>query len=456
MQAHTLPRRRRRRLGAAATLVAVGPMLISVLISSIPQAAAEEPPDFPSQAEVEQAQQRAASTARSVEAIQADLAAAGEQLERLEAEQAEAFDRYYAAVDELEQARYKADEAADRAERYSARLERQRGEMADLVADTYQGGASFGQMRAYLVSENGGRLLDRISAFKGVSSQMSQQFDAYAAEYAITEAHRQQAREAAKSARAVAAEAERIRQSAQAAVTEQQSSVAGIQQQREAMLSELAEAQHISVSMARERQDALEQIEAERLAAARRARAQARADRQADLAAQRAARQERLAERRAERREARADAVDRDPAPSRASRPDVVLPLSPTAYYYSQDNYGSCGSYWSSCHTGNDFSTSCGTPVLASTDGVVNIRYDQSWSGYWLVEVVSNQGVVTWYAHMQDLYVSDGQSVMAGQQVGEVGTEGNSTGCHLHFEVRPGGGYPIDPVDWLASHGVYA
>ncbi|MGH3431227.1 MAG: M23 family metallopeptidase, partial [Thermocrispum sp.] len=170
------------------------------------------------------------------------------------------------------------------------------------------------------------------------------------------------------------------------------------------------------------------------------------------------------ADRRAEREAAQAERRSRPkppaprpskPAPRPAPSSSVVPPVPTTSGYYNQNNYGRCGSMWSSCHTGTDFSVSCGTPVLASNSGIVNIRTDQSWSGIWLVEVIGHDGVVTWYAHMQAVHVIDGQGVAAGQQIGSVGTLGNSTGCHLHFEVRPGGGGPIDPVGWFARHGVY-
>ena len=61
----------------------------------------------------------------------------------------------------------------------------------------------------------------------------------------------------------------------------------------------------------------------------------------------------------------------------------------------------------------------------------------QAWAGPWLVKVSHGPGrLTTWYAHMQKLLVTDGQTVTAGQQIGEVGAEGNATGCHLHFEVH--------------------
>lgn len=132
---------------------------------------------------------------------------------------------------------------------------------------------------------------------------------------------------------------------------------------------------------------------------------------------------------------------------------DVVLPVAQAGVSVDQANFGNAGAMWTSTHTGTDFSASCGTPVVAATGGTVTVRTDQSWSGPWLVEINSGPGgVVTWYAHMQQVDVASGDRVRAGQSIGEVGTLGNSTGCHLHFEVRPGGGDPIDPTPWLAKN----
>ena len=50
--------------------------------------------------------------------------------------------------------------------------------------------------------------------------------------------------------------------------------------------------------------------------------------------------------------------------------------------------------------------------------------------------------------------MSVGQRVTAGEQIAEMGNEGQSTGPHLHFEVRPGGGNAIDPVPWLKDRGI--
>lgn len=126
----------------------------------------------------------------------------------------------------------------------------------------------------------------------------------------------------------------------------------------------------------------------------------------------------------------------------------VVHPLADPGTYVDSFSFGATGAMWESTHTGTDFATACGTPVLAATDGRVAVRTDQPWSGPWLVQVDSGQ-VETWYAHMQAIKVSNGQDVRAGDVIGRVGSEGNSSGCHLHFEVRPGGGSPVDPSEWL-------
>lgn len=135
----------------------------------------------------------------------------------------------------------------------------------------------------------------------------------------------------------------------------------------------------------------------------------------------------------------------------------VTFPLPRGSSYVDQSNWGASGARWSSGHTGTDFSAACGTPVLAATNGTVIVRTDQPWSGRWLVQVSTGEGrLTTWYAHMQALNVEDGESVDAGQQIGEVGTLGNSTGCHLHFEVHPQGGSiyedNVDPSAWLARN----
>ncbi len=135
----------------------------------------------------------------------------------------------------------------------------------------------------------------------------------------------------------------------------------------------------------------------------------------------------------------------------------MVFPLPQRSGYRDAHNFGRAGAQWASVHTGDDLSVACGTPVLAATAGTVIIRTDQPWAGRWLVQVSTGPGqLTTWYAHMRAVTVTEGQTVRAGQQIGEVGDLGNATGCHLHFEVHPHGGTiyqdSVDPIAWLRAH----
>ncbi|WP_328885830.1 M23 family metallopeptidase [Streptomyces sp. NBC_00316] len=120
-------------------------------------------------------------------------------------------------------------------------------------------------------------------------------------------------------------------------------------------------------------------------------------------------------------------------------------------------NYRASGANWSSgSHTGIDFPVATGTSVKAITSGTV---VTAGWGGAYGNQVVIKHadGRYSQYGHLSSLSVSAGQTVTVGQQVGLSGATGNVTGPHLHFEVRTGPAYgsDIDPVAYLASHGIY-
>jgi murein DD-endopeptidase MepM/ murein hydrolase activator NlpD len=103
-------------------------------------------------------------------------------------------------------------------------------------------------------------------------------------------------------------------------------------------------------------------------------------------------------------------------------------------------------------HAGIDLGSGYGAPVWSAAPGTV--VFAGAASGYGTLVVVSHGTVdgtdlSTAYAHMSAVLVSEGQQVARGQQVGRVGNEGNSTGPHLHFEVRRNG-EPVDPLDWVS------
>jgi murein DD-endopeptidase MepM/ murein hydrolase activator NlpD len=129
------------------------------------------------------------------------------------------------------------------------------------------------------------------------------------------------------------------------------------------------------------------------------------------------------------------------------SQGPLRFPVADGSYSMSA-GYGDSGSLWSSgSHTGQDFSAPTGTPVYASADGVVSLETN-AWAGT-LVRIDHGGGVETWYAHMDTVGVTDGQIVSAGNAIGTVGSRGNSTGPHLHFELRLDGS-GVDPMAVLS------
>ncbi|MFD8404074.1 LysM peptidoglycan-binding domain-containing M23 family metallopeptidase [Streptomyces anulatus] len=118
--------------------------------------------------------------------------------------------------------------------------------------------------------------------------------------------------------------------------------------------------------------------------------------------------------------------------------------------------YRASGASWSSgYHTGSDFQAASGTPVLAIGPGTV-VSAGNSGSYGNEVVIKHEDGMYSQYAHQSSLNVSVGQTVTGGQQIGLSGSTGNSTGPHLHFEVRTGPSYgsDVDPIAYLRQHGV--
>lgn len=97
-------------------------------------------------------------------------------------------------------------------------------------------------------------------------------------------------------------------------------------------------------------------------------------------------------------------------------------------------------------HSGLDLAAAAGTPVHASSAGVVTIA---GWSGnYGLLVELAGPDMVTRYGHLSALEVATGDPVEVGQVIGYVGSTGRSTGPHLHFEVRING-EAVNPLPYL-------
>ncbi|MDQ0792485.1 transglycosylase family protein [Streptomyces sp. B1I3] len=117
--------------------------------------------------------------------------------------------------------------------------------------------------------------------------------------------------------------------------------------------------------------------------------------------------------------------------------------------------YHQAGSWSSGYHTGVDFPVPTGTSVKAVASGTV---VSAGWAGAYGYEIVirHSDGKYSQYAHLSALHVREGQRVESGRRIARSGSTGNSTGPHLHFEIRTGPGYgsDVDPLAYLRAGGV--
>lgn len=120
-----------------------------------------------------------------------------------------------------------------------------------------------------------------------------------------------------------------------------------------------------------------------------------------------------------------------------------VLPVSGTI----SSRFGVSSSIRSGAHTGLDIACSKGTDIRVVAKGKVTFAGYKGAYGN-LVKVDHGNGIETWYAHCSKIYVKEGQKVESGKVIAAVGSTGNSTGPHLHLEIRIGG-TAVNPQKYL-------
>lgn len=121
----------------------------------------------------------------------------------------------------------------------------------------------------------------------------------------------------------------------------------------------------------------------------------------------------------------------------------ATLPVTGTI----SSRYGVRSKIRVSTHTGLDIAVSTGTPIKVIADGtVVSAQYTGAYGN--LVKIDHGNGFESWYAHTSKMYVTVGQKVSAGDVIAAVGSTGNSTGPHLHLEIRING-QSVDPQKYL-------
>ncbi len=129
-------------------------------------------------------------------------------------------------------------------------------------------------------------------------------------------------------------------------------------------------------------------------------------------------------------------------APSANSENDFIWPIEKFDRITS-----TFGRRWSTFHEGIDIPAARGIPIYAACNGrVVTSRFLDNYGNSVLIEHRDN--LFTRYCHASELFVKEGDIVKKGQLIANAGSTGNSTGNHLHFEVRYGD-FPLNPLDFL-------
>ena len=127
-----------------------------------------------------------------------------------------------------------------------------------------------------------------------------------------------------------------------------------------------------------------------------------------------------------------------------AEKSPFALPL--TSSFRFTSGYGR---RWGRLHAGTDLAGAHGSPVVATADGTVTHAGWESGYGQ-LVTVRHAFGIETRYAHLSEIKVNVGDRVSRGERIGDMGNSGNSTGTHLHYEVRVGGN-PVTPMTFIKA-----
>ena len=123
----------------------------------------------------------------------------------------------------------------------------------------------------------------------------------------------------------------------------------------------------------------------------------------------------------------------------------------PVSDFTISASFGESSGLWANGHTGTDFNTYSGAPIYAVANGVItSTGYDGAYGNKTVLTL--EDGTELWFCHQSSFSVVAGDFVRSGELIGAVGSTGNSTGSHLHLEVRPGGGDPVDAYAALIAN----
>ena len=427
---------------------------------------------------------------QSLEQAEAQLPGAQSELEAARAAAAAAGQADAAAAAALAAAQAEVERTKAEIEALRQKIESLKAALGSFARQVYTDGGDIAEIDVILNSRDLSEITEKLESMqtvtRGKNRSMVEFLEAKAELDAALLRLEEQERQA-EQMKAQAAAALQNAQAAEARATAAKASVDQLVQQRSGAVS-VIESQRGQVQAQYENlratQDEIGRILAEREAerlrreAEERARAEAEAARQREIARQAAeaaaaAQAAALAEQQRQNQAAAAaaqataaaaaqqaqsaqqaavraqDVAQQAAAPARAGSGGWVYPVS--GYYSSPPGprahpaYG----YWA-CHMGEDIAAPSGTPIYAASGGTV-IQAGWNSGGYGLLTIIDHGGGVTSiYAHQSSVAVGAGSRVSAGQVVGYVGSTGDSTGPHLHFEIRVGGQAYL-PSGWFGG-----
>ena len=147
-------------------------------------------------------------------------------------------------------------------------------------------------------------------------------------------------------------------------------------------------------------------------------------------------------------------------AAKKAPAKKAVSWVKPVKKYTKSASFAQAGGMWQSTHSGQDFAVPSGTDVMATHGGTV-VKAGGNGAGdgpaYGNAVVIKHgNGTFSQYAHLSRIDVKIGQVVKTGQKIAKSGNTGNSSGPHLHFEIRKTANYgsAVDPVSFLRAKGL--
>ncbi|MBL3700680.1 M23 family metallopeptidase [Leucobacter luti] len=434
----------RRAVGLVGVCAIAGGMLIGGQLTSAPAQAL----DLPTWEDVQAAKQNQSTAAKKVTEIENLIAEGEKELDRLR-------NLHSTTIEELNQAEANLAAAAEKAETLNAQAEQSRKEAEEaadragvLVAQMYRSGGVDRSMELFLDSdaETADALLERLASMSKATERNTSLSEE--AEQAANTADTlgKQAKAAEQEREALRIEKKEKEDAAAAAVTTQGEQVQAQEKQQTELEAQLAALKDTTTKTVSGYQERLRIEEEQRKAEEERLRklAEEYARQQAELQ-----RQQEEAANNANNGGGGGNSGGGGGGGNSgggggggggnsgggggggASNGWII----PTAYSYVSESFAPPGR---PNHTGIDLAAGCYTPIVAAAAGTVAMTYWDGGGGGNMVTVNHPSGWQTRYAHMAEwASVSPGQWVEPGQFLGYVGTTGASSGCHLHFEMRP-------------------